>query len=92
MTQLNTRAEFKKKNGNLPIFSVTGSLLVIGCNYHTTWQKHRNMRFVLTELKGDKARLQTRKTGCDFWTDTKDLIWIDTNHNNNKAKEYLNED
>lgn len=61
-------------------------LLVIGCNYHTTWQSHRNMRFVLTEIKGDKSRLQTRNTRRDFWTDTKDLIFIETSHNKNKAK------
>ena len=91
MNKLPTREEFQKMNGNLPIFSVTGMLLVVGCNYHTTWQKHRNMRFVLTELKGDKARLQTRNSGRDFWTDTKDLIWIDTNHNNYKAKQYMRE-
>ena len=59
--------------------------LVIGCNYHTTWQAHRNMRFVLVEIKGNKARLQTRNTNKDFWTNIEDLIFIDTNANNNKA-------
>lgn len=60
--------------------------LVIGCNYHTTWQSHPAMRFVLVELKGDKARLRTRNSKKDFWTNTKDLIFIDTNYNKNKAK------
>lgn len=50
--------------------------LVIGCNYHTTWQSHPAMRFVLVELKGDKARLKTRTSRKDFWTDIKDLIFI----------------
>ena len=63
----------------------TSQKLVIGCNYHTTWQKHSAMRFVLVEIKGSKARLQTRNTGKDFWTDIKDLIFIETNYNKRKA-------
>jgi len=59
--------------------------LVIGCNYHTTWQSHRNMRFILTELKGDKAKLKTRNTMREFWTNTSDLIFITTTHNTQKA-------
>ena len=60
--------------------------LVIGCNYHTTWQSHPAMRFVLVEVKDDKARLKTRASRKDFWTDVKYLIFIDTNYNRNKAK------
>jgi len=89
MSRLNTRAEFRAMNGNAPIFNSKGVKLVIGCNYHTTWQKNKGMRFILTEIKGDKARLQTRNTGKDFLTSLNDLIWIDSIHNNNKAKEYL---
>ena len=48
------------------------------------------MRFVLVEVKGDKARLKTRASKKDFWTDVKDLIFIDTNYNRNKGKR-LNE-
>ena len=59
----------------------------IGCNYHTTWQAHKAMRFVLVEVKGDRARLRTRTTGKDFWTDVKDLIFISTSHNRRKANE-----
>jgi hypothetical protein len=60
--------------------------LIIGCNYHTKWQSHRNMRFVLKEIKGDKARLVTRNTNKNFWTDINDLIFIETNCNKNKAE------
>ena len=60
--------------------------LVIGCNYHTTWQSNSKMRFVLVEIKGERARLQTRVSKKDFWTDVKDLIFIETTHNKNKAK------
>ena len=35
--------------------------LIVGCNYHTTWQSHSAMRFVLVEIKSDKARLKTKK-------------------------------
>jgi len=44
------------------------------------------MRFVLVEIKGERARLQTRVSKKDFWTDVKDLIFIETTHNKNKAK------
>ena len=47
--------------------------LIIDCNYHTTQQSHSAMRFVLVEVKGDKARLKTRASKKDFWTDVKDL-------------------
>ena len=60
--------------------------LIIGCNYHTKWQKHKAMRFVLKEIKGDKARLITRNTKKDFWTNISDLIFVMTKHNIDKAK------
>lgn len=63
--------------------------LVIGCNYHTTWQSNKAMRFVLVEIKGDKARLQTRNTKKDFWTNTNDLIFIETKHNKQKANNLI---
>lgn len=65
--------------------------LVLGCNYHTTWQRHRNMRFVLVEVNGTRARLKTRNTKKDFWTNVNDLIFIETNHNRNKAERILKE-
>jgi hypothetical protein len=60
--------------------------LVIGCNYHTKWQSNRAMRFILKEIKGDKARLATRVSKKDFWTNVEDLIFIETDYNKNKAK------
>jgi len=59
--------------------------IVIGCNYHTTWQSDPRMRFVLDEVKGDRALLKTRRTRKMFWTNVKDLIFIDTPHNRRKA-------
>jgi hypothetical protein len=64
--------------------------LVIGCNYHTTWQSNKAMRFVLAEIKGNKARLKTRRTNKDFWTPISDLIFIDTPYNHSKAKALTN--
>jgi hypothetical protein len=72
------------QNGCYPRFSETS--IVIGCNYHTKWQKHSAMRFVLKEIKGDKARLNTRTSGRDFWTNVSDLIFIMSKHNIDKAK------
>ncbi len=60
--------------------------LVIGCNYHTKWQSNKAMRFILKEIKGDKARLATRVSKKDFWTNVEDLIFIETDYNKNKAK------
>jgi len=60
--------------------------IVVGCNYHTKWQSDHRMRFILVEIKGDRARLMTRTTKKDFWTDVKDLIFVQTKYNRNKAK------
>lgn len=60
--------------------------ITIGCNYHTTWQSHPAMRFVLVEVKGDKAILETRRTKKRFECNLSDLIFIKTHHNKNKAK------
>ena len=75
-----------ESNDNADIAIVGGSLLVIGCNYHTTWQSNKGMRFVLKELKGSKARLETRNTNKNFWTNISDLIFIETGHNKRKAQ------
>jgi hypothetical protein len=63
--------------------------IVIGCNYHTTWQRNKAMRFVLAEVKGDKARLKTRNTRKDFWTNVSDLIFIESDYNKRKAESLL---
>ena len=62
--------------------------IVVGCYYLTTWQRNKSMRFVLAEIKGNKARLQTRRTKKDFWTNVNDLIFINSTHNCRKALEY----
>jgi len=67
-----------------------GHQLIIGCNYHTTWQSHPAMRFILTELRKNKAKLETRQTKRKFWTDIDDLIFINSPHNKQKAQK-LNE-
>ena len=59
--------------------------IVIGCNHHTTWQKHRSMRFVLRKIDGDRAQLGTRTTNKLFWTNVSDLIFIMTRYNIEKA-------
>lgn len=52
--------------------------IVVGCNYHTTWQRDKGMRFVLGEVIGEKAKLYTRNTKKQFWTNVSDLIFITT--------------
>lgn len=60
--------------------------LIIGCNYHTTWQRDKAMRFILAEIKGTRARLETRQSRRNFWTDIKDLIFIESPHNKRKGE------
>lgn len=60
--------------------------LIVGCNYHTTWQKVKAMRFVLKEVKGNKAVLTTRTTNRTFETNVSDLIFIESKYNKEKAK------
>ena len=45
------------------------------------------MRFILTEINGTKARLQTRNSRKDFWTNLDDLIFIESGYNKQKARE-----
>ena len=75
------------RDPNLPLENINGQRIVIGCNYHTTWQSNNQMRFVLSEVVGERARLQTRISGKDFWTDLKDLIFIRSGYNIDKGKE-----
>ena len=49
------------------------TIIQIGCNYHSKWQSN-------------KARLITRNTGKDFWTNIDDLIFITSRHNTKKAE------
>lgn len=65
--------------------AVKTTRIVVGCNYHTTWQTHKAMRFVLEEVDGNRARLSTRKTNREFWTKVSDLIFVDTPCNRGKA-------
>lgn len=65
--------------------------IVVGCNYHLRKQSSPSMRFVLKEVKGNKARLVTRTTNNDFWVDKSELIFITTEYNINKAKRLLRE-
>lgn len=43
------------------------------------------MRFVLVEIKNDRALLKTRRTKKIFWTALEDLIFINSKHNRSKA-------
>lgn len=70
----------------------TGNRIIVGCNYHTTWQSNKGMRFVLAGIENGKARLQTRNTNKSFLTNLDDLIFINTDHNKRKAKSLITND
>lgn len=80
---------FKGLNNNryLPIKNNKGCLIILGCNYHTSWQTNKNMRFVLYNIVGGKAELRTRTTNKKFVTDLDTLIFIDSKYNLEKAKQ-----
>lgn len=71
---------------------VNENSIVVGCNYHTKWQKDKGMRFVLKSVDGDKARLITRRTNKDFQTNVSDLIFIMTGYNIDKAKTIIHKE
>lgn len=68
-----------------PEHNSKGEPIVVGCNYHTTWQSDKAMRFVLSKVEGNKAYLSTRRTRKYFSTALNDLIFIRTGHNIEKA-------
>lgn len=41
--------------------------------YHTTWQGHSGMRFILLEIVCDKALLGTKYNNKTFWSNVSDL-------------------
>jgi hypothetical protein len=82
---------YKELNSEFGINENTnGEPIVIGCNYHTTWQSHKDMRFILSDMmyKNGKLRavLKTRRTKNMFTSDLDDLIFITTKHNIQKSK------
>jgi len=86
---MTTRKEYITANAGEIRYNTRGHLLVLGCNYHTTWQSHKQMRFVLDDIENDKASLITRTSHKRFTTDVNDLIFIATAHNTRKAKDLL---
>lgn len=63
--------------------------MVIGCNYHTTWQSDKAMRFILVGVNKHEAILTTRSNRKEFKTNVEDLIFICTRHNISKAASLL---
>ena len=66
--------------------------LVVGCNYYLTWQKipkkRKQDQFVLHMLNNNTgvAKVKNSRGGKDVWVRVSDLIFIDTEHNKNKAE------
>lgn len=72
------------------IYNTSYQPIVEGCNYHTTWQSNKKMRFVLDKvLPNGKVALRTRRTRSYFTTNTNQLIFIKTKHNCLKAKKII---
>jgi len=66
-------------------FNSNNEIIILGCNYHTKWQKEKGMRFVLHSVSGSVCLLKTRRTNKQFKTNIDDLIFIKTKHNINKG-------
>lgn len=69
--------------------NANGDIIVVGCNYHVTWQSHPAMRFVLSSVDGNRALLRTRRTGKSFWANVDDLVFINSSYNKEKAKKLI---
>ncbi len=82
----NTMRE-RNRQPTLPLYNKHNQWIVCGCNYHTTWQSKRQMRFVLVGVIGNTAYLCTRITHRSFTTSLDDLVNIDTEYNRKKANE-----
>lgn len=86
---MTTRKEYIILNEGKINYNLKGHLIVLGCNYHTTWQSKKKMRFVLDDVKGKEALLFTRVSKRRFKTNVDDLIFISSGHNIRKAKDLL---
>lgn len=71
-----------------------GHPIVLGCNYHTTWQSNKSMRFVLksVNMANNTAVMITRRTKKEFTTNINDLVFINSFKNQDKAYRLLNFD
>ena len=71
-----------------------GYPIVLGCNYHTTWQRYTGMRFVLksVNMANNTAIMITRRTKKEFTTNINDLVFINSVKNRDKADRLLNFD
>lgn len=74
------------KDPELPLSNRHREPIVIGCNYHTTWQRRRGMRFVLSDVSGQHAHLSTRGTMRHFKCNLDDLIFIKSPYNIEKGE------
>lgn len=74
--------------------NVHGHPIVLGCNYHTTWQSRSGMRFVLksVNMQNGTAVMITRRTKKQFTTNINDLIFIDSSTNRDKRDRLANYD
>jgi hypothetical protein len=84
-----TRKQYIEANVGEVRYNSKGHILVLGCNYHLTWQREKKMRFVLDEISKGKATMITRMSKRRFFTNIDDLIFIGSVHNKRKAKEML---
>lgn len=84
-----TRKEYITANAGEIRYNSKGHIIVLGCNYHTTWQSHKQMRFVLDDVENNKASILTRTSHKRFTTSIDDLIFITSGHNTRKAKDLL---
>jgi hypothetical protein len=85
-----TKKQYITLNAGEIRYNSKGHLLVLGCNYHLTWQSHKQMRFVLDDILHNKASMITRTSHKRFITNVDDLIFIKTRYNELKARELLN--
>ena len=73
-------------NPDLPKENKSGSLIIIGCDYYTSWQRDYSMKLKLINLKNSYAELENPTSNKTFWTHVDGLRLITNDYNINNGK------
>ena len=74
-----------------PLPPLDEGTLVEGCVYYISWSMAKQAEYTFLKSDCEKGRCWMQSSrGKMFWTDTKDLTFVNKNQNIKKATEYLN--
>ena len=72
-----------------PVRVMDDSAIVLGCQYRTDWQHDKTLNFIIVDFKirNNKiksVKLMSRGSKKTFWTNTNQLLFVNTISNGNK--------